>query len=175
MLFSSWRVWTGICLILLVSACVAMPGNPKVATDYNHSYDFSKIHKVAIQPIARDTLATMMTSDEQISRINIALTNELLRRGFQVVTTNAEADIFLSWKFLPPEKDEVATFDPATQQITGGTLNVSMIDPIMLQSVWRATFHSNLRSQPDTEEAAQYRREAAQAILADFPPEPAAG
>ena len=174
MSFSSYRVVTGFCLALLLAACVAMPGDLKVTTDYNHSYDFSKIHKVAIQPIARDTLATMMTSDEQIIRINQALSAELVRRGFQVVTVNADADIFLSWKFLPPEKDEVATFDPATQQVTGGTLYVNMIDPIMLQSVWRATFRSNLRNQPDTEEAARYRQQAAQAILADFPPDPSA-
>ncbi|CAA0125505.1 Uncharacterised protein [Halioglobus japonicus] len=173
MLFSSYRVIVGIGLTLLLCACVVMPGNDHVKTDYNHSYDFSKIHKIAIQPIARDALATMMTSDEQIARINQALSAELRRRGFQMVTVNAEADIFLSWKFLPPEKDEVATFDPATQQITGGTLYVNMIDPIMLQSVWRASFHSNLRNQADTAEAAQYRQEAAQAILADFPPDPA--
>lgn len=168
----NYRVLTGMCLALLLSACVAIPTDLKTTTDYNHSYDFSNIHKVAIQPIAKDTLATMMTTDEQISRINLALTTELLRRGFQVVAVNADADIFLSWKFLPPEKDEVATFDPATQQITGGTLYVNMIDPIMLQSVWRATFHSNLRNQPDTEEAAQYRRKAAEEILAQFPPDP---
>lgn len=167
------RALTGLCLALLLGACVAMPSDLKTTTNYNHSYDFSDIHKIAIQPIAKDTLATMMTTDEQISRINQALTNELLRRGFQVVADNADADIFLSWRFLPPEKDEVATFDPATQQITGGTLYVNMIDPLMLQSVWRATFHSNLRNQPDTEDASRYRQEAAKAILADFPPDPA--
>ena len=169
----NYRALTGMCLALLLSACVAMPTDLKVTTNYNHSYDFSNIHKVAIQPIAKDTLATMMTTDEQISRINLALTTELLSRGFQVVASNADADIFLSWRFLPPEKDEVATFDPATEQITGGTLYVNMIDPLMLQSVWRARFHSNLRNQPDTEEAVQYRRDAAKAILADFPPDPA--
>ena len=170
----NYRVLAGFGLALLLTACVGLPTNLKAKTDYNHSYDFSRIHKIAIQPIAKDTLSTMMTSDTQISRINHALSAELQRRGFEVVTVNADADIFLSWRFLPPEKDEVATFDPATQQITGGTLTVSMIDPISLQSVWRATFQSNMRNQPDTEEAAKYRGEAAEAILAEFPPDPAA-
>ncbi|MCB1705087.1 MAG: DUF4136 domain-containing protein [Halioglobus sp.] len=169
------RVGAAIGLAVLLAACAGLPTGLKATTDYNHSYDFSRIHKVAIQPIPRDTLSTMMTSDEQINRINTALTAELRRRGFEVVASNAEADIFLSWKFLPPEKDEVATFDPATQQITGGTLIVSMIDPLSLQSVWRATIHSNMRSQPDTEEAARYRQQAAQAVLAQFPPDPAGG
>lgn len=167
-----YRVLASIGFALLLTACAGLPTDLKTTTDYNHSYDFSPIHKVAIQPIAKDTLSTMMTSDEQIHRINNALTAELQRRGFDVVADNAEADIFLSWNFLPPEKDEVATFDPATQQITGGTLTVSMIDPVNLQAVWRASIHSNMRNQPDTEEAARYREQAAQAILAQFPPDP---
>ena len=169
----NFRMPMAVCLALLLSACVAIPSGFDVTTDYDRTYDFSKVHKIAIQPIPRDTLATMMTTDEQISRINQALSDELLRRGFQVVAVNDEADIYLSWKFLPPEKDEVATYDPKIDKISGGTLYVNMIDPIMLQSVWRATFHSNLRNQPDTVEATVYRRNAAQAILAKFPPDPA--
>ena len=171
----NYRVLASLCLALLLTACVVMPSNLKATTDYNHSYDFSHIHKIAIQPIAKGELSTMMTSDAQIPRINHALTAELQRRDYEVVTVNADADIFLSWKFLPLEHDEVATFDPATQQITGGTLTVSMVDPVNLQSIWRATLHSNMRNQPDTEEAAQYREAAAKTILAQFPPDPATG
>lgn len=164
------RVLSGLWLALLLGACAGMSGNPSATMDYDHSYDFSPIHKIAIQPIAKATLSTMMMSDEQIARINQALHAELLRRGFEVVTANADADIFLSWKFLPPESDEVATFDPATDQITGGTLFVSMIDPLNLQAVWRATFYAKLYAPRDSAEAAQYRQQAAQAILAQFPP-----
>jgi Domain of unknown function (DUF4136) len=163
----------GICLALLLSACTGMSGAPVATTNYDHTYNFSNLHKIAIQPIAKDTLSTMLMSDAQIARIRQALSDELLRRGFQVVTVNAEADIFLSWKFVPKESYDVSTFDPANQRITQGMLYVNMIDPIMLQSVWRATFHADLREQPNTPEAAQYRQEAARAILADFPPEPA--
>jgi hypothetical protein len=45
-----------------------------------------------------------------------------------------------------------------------------MIDPLTLQSEWRATFKTDLRDQPETDAAAQYRAAAAQAILAQFPP-----
>jgi hypothetical protein len=116
----------------------------------------------------------MLMSDDQIRRIRQALSEELQRRGLQVVTVNAEADIFLSWKFVPKESDDVSTFDPANQRITQGTLYVNLVDPVMLQSVWRATFHADLREQPSTTEAAQYRQQVAREILADFPPEPAA-
>lgn len=169
----NYRVLSGLCLGLLLCACVSMPGNPTATTDYDHSYNFSPIQKIAIQPIAKATLSTMMMTDEQIGRIDQALQAELLRRGFAVVTDNADADIFLSWKFLPPERTEVSTFDPATDKITGGTLYVSMIDPLNLQAVWRATFYSKLSAPQDSAEAAQYRQQAAEAILAQFPPNPA--
>jgi hypothetical protein len=169
----NYRALSGLWLALLLGACAGMPGNPTATTDYDHSYNFSPIRKIAIQPIAKATLSTMMMSDEQIGRINQALHAELLSRGFEVVTVNADADIFLSWKFLPPQSEEVSTFDPATDQITGGTLYVSMIDPLSLQAVWRATFYSKLSAQQDSAEAAQYRQQAAQAILAQFPPNPA--
>ena len=169
----NYRVLPVLWLALVLIACAGVPGNPTATMDYDHSYNFSAIRKIAIQPIAKATLSTMMMSDEQIGRINQALHAELLRRGFEVVTVNADADIFLSWKFLPPESDEVSTFDPATDKITGGTLYVSMIDPLNLQAVWRATFHSRLYAQQDSPEAAQYRQQAAQAILAQFPPDPA--
>jgi hypothetical protein len=49
-------------------------------------------------------------------------------------------------------------------------LYVSMIDPVMLQSVWRSSFHADLRDQLESSAAAQYRQSVAQAVLAQFPP-----
>ena len=163
-----------VLLSLLLGGCTGMPTAPTATTDYDHSYDFSHVHKIAIQPIPRDTVATMMISDQQIRRIDQALTAELERRGFEVVTVNVDADMYLSWKFMPQESLEVATYDPATQPIVQGMLYVNMIDPVQLQSEWRATFQSDLRDQPESETAAQYRQRAAEAILAQFPPGPGA-
>jgi hypothetical protein len=159
------------CLVLLLAACGSTPAAPTATTDYDRNYDFSRVRKLAIQPIPRDTLETMTISDGQISRVNQALSTELTRRGFQVVTKNVDADIFLSWKFVPRESAEVATSDPGKQQIAQGMMYVTLIDPIMLQSVWRASFQSDLRDQLENAEAAQYRQSVAQAVLAQFPPD----
>ncbi|HEY6132266.1 MAG TPA: DUF4136 domain-containing protein, partial [Halioglobus sp.] len=67
-----------------------------------------------------------------------------------------------------------STADPVKQKIPQGTLSVNMIDPVMLQSVWRATFESKLHIQLEPDEATRYRQEAAEAILAQFPPGKAA-
>jgi hypothetical protein len=159
------------CLVLLLAACGGMPAAPTATTDYDRNYDFSRVRKVAIQPIPRDTLETMTISDQQITRVNQALSTELTRRGFQVVTKNVDADIFLSWKFVPRQGSEAAAVDPGKQQIAQGMLYVNLIDPIMLQSVWRASFQSDLRDQLENAAAAQYRQSVAQAVLAQFPPD----
>lgn len=158
-------------LVLVLQACTNLPSDPFASVEYDHNYDFARVSKIAIQPIARDTLATMLISDQQISRINGALSGELTRRGFEVVMENADADMFLSWRFIQQDNSTLSPFDPGAAEIPQGTLHVNMIDPIVLQSKWRATFRSDLRDQPETPEAAQYRREAAKAILARFPPQ----
>jgi len=163
-----YALWSSLCLTLL--ACTNLPSVPSVTVDYDHSYDFSHVHKIAIQPIPRDTVATMLISDSQIGRINGALTAELRRRNFEVVTNNADADMYLNWRFNFEGDDTLATYDPATSNIVQGTLYVNMIDPVMLQARWRATFQTDLRDRPETPEAAEYRREAAKDILAQFPP-----
>ena len=111
-----------------------------------------------------------MMSDAQIITINEALALELQRRGLQVVTGNSEADMFLSWRFVPDESATMSTFDPATQKVTKATLYVDMIDPVIVQTVWRGSFRPDLRDQSETDMALEYSRQAAGAILADFPP-----
>lgn len=157
-------------VLALLQACINTPTGSGLSVDYDRDYDFGTVNSIAIQPIARDTLATMLISDQQISRINGALSEELTRRGFAVVMDNADADMFLSWRFIHENTSTLSPFDPGTPQSPQGTLYVNMIDPVVLQSKWRASFHSDLRDQPETPEAAQYRRAAAQAILAEFPP-----
>jgi len=164
------RVLSGLWLLLLLGGCAGMPAVPTATTDYDHGYNFSSVHNIAIQPISRDTVSTVMISDEQISRIDQALIAELQRRGFQVVTVNADADIFLSWQLVTRESAQVTIADGATQQAVQGTLFVNMIDPVMLRSVWRARFESRLRDRPESDAAAQFRQEAAEVILAQFPP-----
>lgn len=164
----------GLCLAALLAACNNLSSAPTAAAtvDYNRNYDFSHVHKIAIQPIARDTVETMMVSDVQISSLNEALTAELEQRGFQVATGNSYADMFLYWRFVPEESATVSTFDPATQKITEATIYVDMIDPVILQTVWRANFRAHLDDQTDTSGAAEYSRQAAAAMLAQFPPNP---
>ena len=163
-----------LCLLLCLAGCGGLPVPSTATTDYDHSYNFSDVHKIAIQPVARDTLATVSISDQQVGRIDEALIAELQSRGFEVVTANADADMFLAWQLVTRDGSQVTTPDGLTQTAVQGTLFVNMIDPLMLRSVWRARFESGLRDNPESDAAATYRREAAAVILAQFPPNPAA-
>ena len=128
---------------------------------------------------------SVVISDMQVDRINQALTDELGRRGYQVVPDNAQADMLLTWHLITQERMDVRSYNTSIRyncwgcsggsnlrvtQHTQGTFIVDLIDPERLQSVWRSTFESRLRDQPDPARAEENRRAAAEAIFAQFPP-----
>ena len=170
-------------LAALVTAC-ATP--LEAVTDHDSQYDFSRVRSVAIQPFSRTDPGAVRISDMQVARINDAISDELRRKGLQVVEDNSQADMYLTWHLVTQEKTDVRSYnsmsyyscwrcgpsvsDVSVRQYTEGTLIVDMVDPQRNQSVWRSTIQSRLKSQPDPEEAEARRREAAEAIFADFPP-----
>lgn len=174
-----------IVLLAVATLLGACSSTPTANMDFDPAFNFSTVKTVAIQPFNRTLASTVVVSDMQVSRINATLTDELTRRGYQVVTDNAEADLLLSWHLVTQERTDVRSFNSSTRyncwncpsssnisvrQYTQGTFIVDMIDPQRLQAVWRSIFESRLRDQPDPQRAAQNRQEAAQAIFADFPP-----
>lgn len=170
-------------LLAMVSACTT----PLEATmDFDPQFDFSKVQKIAIQPVDRSSLSMIRVSDMQVDRIDAALAGELQRKGYQVVTDNAQADMFLTWHLVTEERTDVRTYnsmsyyncwrcgpnvsDVSVRQYTQGTFIVDMIDPARNQSVWRSIIESRLQSNPDPADAPARRQEAAAAIFAEFPP-----
>lgn len=169
-------------MAFLVGCSTATPV-PKANMDFDPSFDFSSVRKIAIQPIDRTVVSTVTVSDMQVNRINEALTTELTNRGYQVVADNADADMLLNWHLVTQERTDVRTYNTSSRyncwncgsnirvsQFTQGTFIVDMVDPLRLQSVWRSVIESKLRSQPDPERAEQNRRAAAGAVFAEFPP-----
>lgn len=172
-----------IAILTMVAAC----STPLEATmDFDDQFDFSKVQKIAIQPVDRTNLSMIRISDMQVDRIDEALAAELQRKGFQVVADNAQADMFLTWHLVTEERTDVRTYnsmsyyncwrcgpnvsDVSVRQYTQGTFIVDMIDPVRNQSVWRSIIESRLQSNPNPESAPERRREAAAAIFAEFPP-----
>ena len=172
-----------VLVLALVSACAT----PLEATmDFDSAYDFSKVRKVAIQPVEREALSAIHVSDMQEARIDEALANQLRAQGFEVVSDNSQADIYLIWHLVTEERTDVRTYnsmsyyncwrcgpsvsDVSVRQYTQGTFIVDMIDPMRNQSVWRSTIESRLNSTSTAGEDDSLRREAATAAFAQFPP-----
>tara|TARA_R110002110_G_scaffold405241_1_gene624243 strand:- start:77721 stop:78275 length:555 start_codon:yes stop_codon:yes gene_type:complete len=176
-------------MMFAVTACSTSPGKPLIATtDYNTSYDFSKVRAIAIQPRDPSNPVSVQISDMQADRLNHALTQELQVSGYEVVNDNAKADLYLVWHLVTQDKTDIRSYnsmsyyncwrcgpvmnDVSVNQYTEGTFIVDLVDPIANQSVWRATLQSRLKAEPDPQQAEIRRMEAAQAIFAGFPPPP---
>jgi len=171
-------------LMILLSACGSTP--LESVSDFDQSFDFTKVHNIAIQPIERASLNTIRISDMQVNRINEALAADLRRKGFTMVSDNKQADLLLTWHLVTQEKTDVRSYNSASyyncwrcgpsvsdisvRQYTEGTFIVDMIDPARGQSVWRSTIQSRLQSNPDPAESTERRREAVMAIFSHFPP-----
>ena len=166
-------------LLLLASACSTAPTAPTTTMTYDKQYNFAGVRKIYIEPSSRTDAATIMVSDAQINRIDSALADELRRKGFQVVNTSRQADLFLSWYLATedPVKVNAADCDGCDMLVDGGfryskgTLRVDLVDPMRNQAVWRTVLKTELTGDPGTARADQARLEAAAAIFARFPPQ----
>ena len=148
-----------------------MSAAPVTSVEYDHSYNFSQVQKIAIEPVHKDTIATVLLSDQMIDRLNAALAAALRGRGVTVVGETASADMLLYWQFVPEKSATLSTFDPALQQTIAGTVYVNMIDPAMAQSKWRASFDATLHYGSQPELATRRRQVAVTDIFSGFPPQ----
>ena len=190
MCLNTCRAFVGLSLVLVLAACGS---TPTANMDFDPAFDFSGVRTFAIQPIHRTEASRAVLSDMQIGRVNASLTDELERRGFQVVDNNAEADILLVWHLVTQERTDIRTFNSTrryrgwhsgprgwgnmgtntnvtVRQYTQGTFIVDLVDPVRLQAVWRSVFESRMRDQSNPERAEEARNTAVAAVLAEFPP-----
>lgn len=140
----------------------------------------------------------MYLSDMQINRINRAFEHAIDMKGFKVIDDPARADILFTWHLVAQEKTDVRTYNTgptmgvgygrygaynrrvayscwncggtevSVRQYTQGTLIVDIIDPVMVQSVWRSVIQTRLKANKESTE--EERNAAAERIIARFPP-----
>lgn len=180
------RIFQAVLALSLLTFITACTTPLEARMDYDSGFDFSGVRKIAIQPLEREALSTIQISDMQESRIDSALADQLRRQGFEVVSDNTEADLYMAWHLVTEERTDVRTYnsmsyyncwgcgpavsDVSVRQYTQGTFIVDMIDPLRNRSVWRSVIESRLNSKPSEAADEELRREAAAAALAEFPP-----
>ncbi|WP_439101573.1 DUF4136 domain-containing protein [Congregibacter sp.] len=182
---ASLRLAVVIFMAYLLNGCAST--DLKAVSDYDTSFAFDRVQRLAILPIDRTSAAEKLISDLQVDRVNEALGEELRSRGYEVVDDRAEADVYLAWHLVTREKTDIRAYNAASayncwrcgppvsdvsvRQYVEGTFIVDLIDPARNRSVWRSTIQSTLKSKPDPDDAAKNRAVAAKAVLAPFPPE----
>jgi len=156
--------------------------------DFDPGFDFTGVRKIAILPFDRAVSSSAAVSDMQVGRLNQSLTDELSRRGYDVVANSHEADMLLTWHLVTQERTSIRTYNSMSArysscwqcanmtdtvrvtQYTRGTLIVDLLDPARMQSVWRSILVSRMRDMSDPVEAEEIRRTAVEAIFTEFPP-----
>ncbi len=175
------RLGLAALLLPLLAACSTSPAAPDTSTNYDRQFNFSGVRKIYIEPSSRTNAATIMISDAQISRIDSALQDELVRKGFEVVSSSQQAELFLNWYLVPKDQvqDRVSAgdCDGCDMSVVGGaryakgTLIVDMIDAMRNKPVWRSVLKTEMTAQPGSASAERARQAAAEAIFANFPPQ----
>ncbi len=96
---------------LLLAACASKP--PKTDVDFNQSYDFMKVQKIAFYQNSAHVSGDnpLQLSDMQVDRINEALGNAVSLKGFKLVEDANEADLLLSWHLATQDKTDVRTYN----------------------------------------------------------------
>ena len=183
-------------LLTTLAACSSSPPKPDV--DYKRDYDFRQARQLAFYHDSGDVSGDnpLQLSDMQKNRVNEALQNALIYRGFEFVYDPSQADLLVSWHLVTQNKTDVRTYNSpsyggyyggynrysryncwncapmhtevSVRNYTEGAFIVDMIDPALQQSVWRAVTKSKLKGKVE-EDQGKYN-EAAAAIFVAFPP-----
>ncbi|WP_157976608.1 DUF4136 domain-containing protein [Parahaliea mediterranea] len=174
-------LWLG--LALLAAGCATEVPAPRV--DYSASYDFSLLHRLALQPPGDGQAAGL--APERVAAINQALAAAVVEKGITVVEQADNADALLRWHLAGSDPAANAAYDsmslyscwrcgtavadvgmPAWQP---GTLVVDVLERREGRPLWRATVDTRL-TPGGSALTDEERREAARTVLANFPPLP---
>lgn len=98
-------------LLTTLAACSSSPPKPDV--DYKRDYDFRQARQLAFYRESGDVTGDnpLQLSDMQKNRVNDALENALVYRGFTFVSDPSEADMLVSWHLVTQNKTDVRTYN----------------------------------------------------------------
>ena len=165
-------------LLVAVLALGACATQPHIASDWDHSTQFSTFHSFALivrpHPSTGSVLAEQRTYD--------AIRQELTNKGFTYVTDLPRADFAVDFLIGAQDRLDVTSFpghwgpglgwwgnDIDVRQYQEGTLAIDVFDARSRRAVWHGSAKKEL-SQSEIEHSEAPIQEAVTAVLANFPP-----
>jgi len=167
--------------LLILSGCKI---SPPVTTDYDTSYDYSKLtHYAWIEPTDK-TRVTTLDDRRQINAIETILN----RKGFNKAYEHAKPNFLLRIHTITDKKTDVDTFyrmwgyypfywpnryaGTIVREYEVGTLVLDIVDPVKKEVIWRGSVSRKLGiySNRSPEERSSIAMSNADFLLASFPP-----
>ena len=144
-------LWVGgVALVASLAACSSL----KVQTDADPQADLSSYRRFAfVRPGANQQTGSTQMDDLMRRRTEAAITGELQKKGLQLDSTGAEADVLIAFFSGRQEKLDVVNHGytygrwggyyggggTTVNQYTEGSLTVDLIDAKRKELIWRGT------------------------------------
>lgn len=180
------RIYRLIGLAAIVALMSACSSAPKVATDFDPSYDFNNIKSYYLveHNLANQGGGTGL-ADQRATR---EITAEMDKRGIPTASAE-EADIIITFHIVAQDRTKVTSYNTGygysrygygrgayyggnqvdVRQYTEGTLLVDLVDPEEQRIVWRGQTSAVLRDRPQEERDARAKM-FVEAVFAHMPP-----
>ncbi|RLB38601.1 MAG: hypothetical protein DRH12_12675 [Deltaproteobacteria bacterium] len=177
-------------LVLLLGILFSVIGcsNLDIETDYNPSFDFSRLKTVAIL-YAKNKGETITLSQQRFAD---AIAHEMKEKGFKVVTDKAKADFYMVFHLDVTTTREIVTdyemigiypfypcyfgygppMFPVTKQYTYHEAKIILdaVDPDGNKIFWRGVATDELQSFASPQERIEYTKNVVKKLLHSFPP-----
>lgn len=175
-----------VCLLTLLSGCKI---TPPVTTDYDGSYDFSKLRSYAWVAAKDPSKASTLESRRQINAIETILN----RKGFTKIDLQSSPDFLIRTHTIKDKKISVNSYyntwgyypyyypyyhgglnynNTFAREYEVGTLVLDIVDPIKKEIVWRGSVSRKLGvyTNRTPEERNTLAFTNAEYLLVSFPP-----
>jgi hypothetical protein len=180
-----------VCAALLIAGCAT---KPRVATDFEDSYNFAALKTFAVKETKPDTKENLLISPFTLSHIHSLLGVELAKR-YQAAVADAAPDFYVSYHVIMEEKIDPRSYDDmygsgfwgmgyrypsamfyhpglggTVDVYNQGSLIIDMIDAKTQQPIWRGVSEKRLNKRLTPQEQRKILASAVMETIAQFPP-----
>ena len=167
-------------VVILLAAC-ATNSKPRIASDYDHTAQFSSLHKFTLFVRPHTGMSSSALTQQ---RTYDAIREQLAAKGFTYVADPAQADFAVDFSVGAQDRLEASSYpryfqgpwgpgawgnEVDVRQYQEGTLAIDVFDMRSQRAIWHGVAKKEL-SRSELEHSEGPIREAVSDVLAGFPP-----